>query len=144
MAANPQPAATTGLDIFSAARANGSFSHVVDALDSTGLGSELSRGGPFTLFAPTDESYSRLSTRAREVYMCDRQKLRELLLHHVVDGVVTRDDVRSLGSVRAQDERELEFYMEDGEMTVSGARIVESDIQCTNGVIHAIDRWVAP
>jgi uncharacterized surface protein with fasciclin (FAS1) repeats len=131
-------------DIVAVARGKGSFTQLVGALEGAGLVEELSSGGPFTLFAPTDEAFAKMSKHARETYMCDSERIRDLLLYHVVDGIVTRDDIRTLGSVRTRALREITFYFDEDKVTVSGQRIVEADIMCSNGVIHAIDGIATP
>ena len=42
--------------------------------------------GPFTLFAPTDDAFRTLPAGALDSLIADRQKLRMILLSHVVPG----------------------------------------------------------
>ena len=122
----------------------GEFSQLLQAVDYTGLRELLESDGPYTIFAPTDEAFARLSADGREMLMHDHKDLREMLKYHVVKGIVTSDDLRRLGSVRALEGRELSFYQWGEQTTVNGARIVKPAIWCRNGVIHAIDRFVTP
>lgn len=122
----------------------GDFSQLVQAIDYTGLRDVLEGDGPYTVFAPTDEAFARLSPDGREMLTHDRKDLREILKYHVVKGIVTSADLRRMGSVRALEGRELSFDRWGEQTTVNGARIVKPDIWCRNGIIHAIDQLVTP
>jgi uncharacterized surface protein with fasciclin (FAS1) repeats len=123
---------------------DGEFSQFLEAVDYTGLRELLDSEGPYTIFAPTDEAFARLSSDGREMLLHDHTDLRGMLKYHIVRGVVTSEDVRRLGSVRSLEGRELNFYKWGQQTTVNGALIVKPDIWCKNGVIHAIDRLVLP
>jgi uncharacterized surface protein with fasciclin (FAS1) repeats len=130
--------------ILQTAAEDGEFNQFVQAIDYTGLRDLLEGEGPYTIFAPTDEAFARLSSDGREMLMHDHKDLREMLKYHMVKGIVTSEDLRRLGSVRALEGRELSFYQWGEQTTVNGARIVKPDIACKNGIIHAIDRLVTP
>ena len=123
---------------------DGEFSQFLEAVEYTGLTELLDSDGPYTIFAPTDEAFARLSSDGREMLLHDHTDLRGMLKYHIVRGVVTSEDVRRLGSVRSLEGRELNFYKWGQQTTVNGALIVKPDIWCKNGVIHAIDRLVLP
>jgi uncharacterized surface protein with fasciclin (FAS1) repeats len=123
---------------------DGQLGQFLQAVDYSGLRDLLEGDGPYTIFAPTDEAFARLSSDGREMLLHDHKDLREILKYHVVKGIVTSDDLRRLGSVRALEGRELSFYQWAGQTTVNGAQIVKSDIWCKNGVVHTIDRLVTP
>lgn len=123
---------------------DGEFSQFLEAVDYTGLRELLESDGPYTIFAPTDEAFAKLSSDGREMLLHDHTDLRGMLRYHIVKGVVTSEDVRRLGSVRSLEGRELSFYKWGEQTTVNGALIVKPDIVCKNGIIHAIDRLVLP
>jgi uncharacterized surface protein with fasciclin (FAS1) repeats len=130
--------------ILQKATEDGEFNQFLQAVDYAGLRNLLEGDGPYTIFAPTDEAFARLSSDGREMLLHDRKDLRSMLEYHVVKGVVTSDDLRRLGSVRSLEGRELSFYQWGEQTTVNGARIVKADVWCKNGIIHAIDRLVTP
>jgi uncharacterized surface protein with fasciclin (FAS1) repeats len=116
-----------------------SFSTLVEALREANLVELLSGEGPYTVFAPTNEAFDRLSADSEEALLHDKRKLREILKYHVVPGELTSSDIAQLGSVLPLKGQELNFYEKDGTLTVSGARFVQTDIACSNGIIHSID-----
>jgi transforming growth factor-beta-induced protein len=118
----------------------GSFSTLVEAIKKADLAETLSSDGPFTVFAPTDEAFARLPADFDEALLHDKRALREVLKYHVVSGEITSSDVARLGSARSLRAEELSFYVEGGAVTVNGARFMQTDIACGNGIIHAIDR----
>jgi uncharacterized surface protein with fasciclin (FAS1) repeats len=130
--------------ILQKAAEDGEFNQFLQAVDYTGLRNLLEGDGPYTIFAPTDEAFARLSSDGREMLLHDHKDLRSMLEYHVVKGIVTSDDLRRLGSVRSLEGRELSFYQWGEQTTVNGARIVKADVWCKNGIIHAIDRLVTP
>ena len=64
------------------------FSVLALALEAAGLEDQLSGSGPFTFFAPTDEAFAALpaGTLIRLLQPENRNALRTVLLHHVVQG----------------------------------------------------------
>ena len=128
---------------------DGKFKTLVAAIDAAGLTDALKTGGPFTVFAPTDEAFAALPKGTLESLLLpeNKDKLRAILAHHVVPGRIPSMEVaniedpqmaRTAGGGResiAADRRGFRY----GE-----ARVVDGDIRCTNGVIHVIDRVVLP
>ncbi|MCY7270468.1 MAG: fasciclin domain-containing protein, partial [Sphingomonas bacterium] len=129
-------------DIVDTANANGSFTTLVAAVTAAGLVESLKGDGPFTVFAPTDEAFAALpaGTVEKLVQPEQREALTALLLLHVLPGAVHSRDVagQSLRPASAGGEL-LDIDGNDG-VTVNGARVTTADIECTNGVIHVIDR----
>ena len=133
-------------DIVDTANANRSFTTLVAAVTAAGLVDTLKGEGPFTVFAPTDEAFAALpeGTVAHLVKPEQREQLTALLLLHVIPGAVHARDIAgknlrpdSAGGVP------LDVDGNDG-VTVNGARVVAADIECTNGVIHVVDRVIQP
>ena len=91
--------------ILQKAAEDGEFSQFLEAVDYTGLRELLESDGPYTIFAPTDEAFAKLSSDGREMLLHDHTDLRCMLRYHIVKWVVTSEDVRRLGSVRSLDGR---------------------------------------
>ncbi|MCY7279573.1 MAG: fasciclin domain-containing protein [Sphingomonas bacterium] len=129
-------------DIVDTANANGSFTTLVAAVTAAGLVDTLKGDGPFTVFAPSDEAFAALPAGTVEKLVQPEQSeaLTALLLLHVLPGAVHSRDVagQSLRPASAGGEL-LDIDGNDG-VTVNGARVTTADIECTNGVIHVIDR----
>ena len=53
-------------------------------------------------------------------------------------------DVVKLTSAKTVQGKELKIMADGGAVTVNGAKVTKTDIECTNGVIHVIDAVVLP
>src|SRR5271168_3321622 len=97
--ANPKPASQ---DIVDTAVAAGSFKTLAAALQAAGLVDTLKGKGPFTVFAPTDEAFAKLPPGTVESLLKpeNKEKLKAVLLYHVVSGDVTAAEVVKLSSAK--------------------------------------------
>ena len=133
-------------DIVDTAAANGSFTTLVAAVTAAGLVDTLKGEGPFTVFAPSDAAFAALpaGTVEKLVEPEQRDALTALLLLHVLPGAVHARDIA--GQTLRPDSAgggPLDINGNDG-VTVNGAHVTTADIECTNGVIHVIDRVLQP
>jgi uncharacterized surface protein with fasciclin (FAS1) repeats len=131
-------------NIVETAVAAGSFTSLAKALEAAGLVTTLEGKGPFTVFAPTDEAFAKLPTGSLEGLLADKEKLKSVLLHHVVAGEVSSKQVMKLTSAKTVEGSTVAISAEGGEVMVDAARVVKADIVCSNGVIHVIDTVLLP
>jgi uncharacterized surface protein with fasciclin (FAS1) repeats len=113
---------------------------------AAGLVDVLKGDGPFTVFAPTDEAFAALPKGTLDSLLQpeNKAKLTAILTYHVAPGKLgARDVTRATGAVTANGQW-LGFRAADGKVMVDEATVVKADIECKNGVIHAIDRVVLP
>lgn len=143
--ATPAAAATDKKDIVDTAVAAGSFNTLAKALSAAGLVDALKGEGPFTVFAPTDEAFAKLPPGTLEDLLKpeNKDKLAAILKYHVVSGNVGSAEVVKLTSAKTLQGGEVKIATEGG-VTVDGAKVVKTDIACTNGVIHVIDTVILP
>ena len=130
-------------NIVETAREAGSFTTLLAAVDAAGLGDTLADGGPFTLFAPSDEAFAKLPAGTVESLLADPPKLSAVLTYHVVSGRVTAADAAGLSSAPTVQGSELPIST-DGGVHVGDANVVNADIEASNGLIHVIDRVLLP
>jgi transforming growth factor-beta-induced protein len=122
----------------------GDFTTLVAAVSAAGLVDTLSGPGPFTVFAPTDDAFAKLPAGTIDALLADPAgDLTDILLYHVVSGKVMAADVVNLTSATSVSGRILPIDTSDGVM-VDGAKVVVTDIECSNGVIHVIDTVMIP
>lgn len=133
-------------DIVDTAVAAGGFGTLVAAVKAAGLVETLKGDGPFTVFAPTDEAFKKLPAGTLESLLKpeNKDKLVGILTYHVVSGKVMAADVVSLKSAKTVQGGEVAIAVEGSKVTVDGASVTATDIQCTNGVIHVIDTVILP
>ena len=136
-------AANSG-DIVATASAAGSFNTLVAAVQAAGLVETLQSDGPFTVFAPTDEAFAKLPEGTVEAVIADPEKLRQILLYHVVPGKVMAADVVALKSATTAQGSDVEIMLADGGVMINQANVTATDIETSNGVIHVIDTVILP
>lgn len=132
--------------ILETAKAAGDFDTLVAAIEAAGLVNALSGKGPFTVFAPTDAAFAKLPAGTVENLLKpeNRETLKSILTFHVVaDSVEANEVVRRSGAVTLNGQR-LTFATEGPSVSVDGAGVVTTDIECSNGVIHVIDTVMMP
>ena len=142
-----QAIANTGTkDIVDTAVAAGSFKTLAKALQAAGLIETLKGAGPFTVFAPTDDAFAKLPEGTLETLLKpeNKQKLQRILTYHVVPGKVKASDVVKLRSAKAVSGDTIAIAARNGGVTVDNARVVQTDIEASNGVIHVIDAVILP
>jgi len=126
----------------------GSFNTLVAAVKAADLVKTLSSPGPFTVFAPTDEAFAKLPAGTIDSLLKDKAKLTSILTYHVVSGKVMADDVKTLSSavtVQGQDlSIDAKRWHLHRNVKVNGANVIKTDIECSNGVIHVIDKVLMP
>lgn len=123
----------------------GDFTVLLNALTVAGLDDTLTTEGPFTLFAPSDAAFAALPEGAIEGLLASSpDDLSQILLYHLVSGEVHAEDfVDGVTVITAQGGTIILGVGPDG-LTVNGAKIITSDIETSNGVIHVIDTVLLP
>ena len=122
----------------------GSFNTLVAAVQAAGLDETLATGGPFTVFAPTDDAFAKLPEGTVEGLLADKEKLTAILTYHVVSGKVMAADVVNLTEAPTVQGQNVNIDASNGSVKVNDANVVQTDIECDNGVIHVIDSVILP
>ena len=142
------PAFAAEKDIVDTAVAAGKFKTLVAAVTAADLAKVLKGDGPFTVLAPTDEAFDKLPTGTVEMLLKpeNKDKLVAILTYHVIPGKAMAADVVKLNgkSVKTVQGSSVKIKVVGGKVMVNGAKVVKTDIACTNGVIHVIDTVIMP
>jgi uncharacterized surface protein with fasciclin (FAS1) repeats len=133
-------------DIVEIAASAGSFKTLVAAVQAAGLVDALKGEGPLTVFAPTDEAFAKLPAGTVENLLQpeNKEKLKAVLTYHVVPGRVTAGEVIKLSSAPTVNGREVRIDAREGAVMIDNARVIQTDIMASNGVIHVIDSVILP
>jgi uncharacterized surface protein with fasciclin (FAS1) repeats len=134
-------------DIVETAVAAGKFNTLAAALKAAGLLDALKGEGPFTVFAPTDDAFARLPAGTVEELLKpeNKEKLKAVLLYHVVAGKFVAADVVKLNGKEAKTLQGGKVKVRAGEsVMVDDAKVVQTDVLASNGVIHVIDSVLMP
>lgn len=116
----------------------GNFNTLVTAITTAGLDTALNSSDRFTIFAPTDEAFSKLPSRTFELLLEDINLLRNILEYHLVDGIFKASDLVKLASLTTVEGSPLKIDATNG-VRVNDAAVVTPDLEADNGVIHVID-----
>ena len=93
-----------------------------------------------TIFAPTNEAFSKLDETLVNELLADKVKLQAVLLNHLLP---SRKDVQSLReTITSVAEKELIFEKVDNEVFVNESKIIESNYGFKNGIMHKIDQVI--
>lgn len=130
-------------NIIQAAEKNKDLKTFVKAIRETGLEELLEGPGPYTVLAPNERAFRDLPPGRLDVLLEDEQELTKILRYHVVEGVLDQSDLVGRGNVRTLQGGSLQVQ-KDGGVHVGKATILESDIECENGICHVIDTVLMP
>jgi len=136
-----------GGDIVEVAMAAGRFKTLATALDKAGLVETLKGEGPFTVFAPTDEAFSKLPEGTLDSLLKpdNKEKLAKILSYHVVPGKVPSSKVTTMSEAKTVAGPAIDIAVEEGKVMLNDkATVTETDIEAKNGVIHVIDSVILP
>ena len=142
------PKVSAAEDIATIAAQDGRFTTLTTALQVSGLADVLRGPGPFTVFAPTEAAFKKLPKGTLEMLLKpeNKSKLVSILTYHVVNGKVLAADVLKLKNgthVKTLQGESIVVKNKHG-VRVNNAHVVQTDIVCTNGVIHVIDSVLLP
>jgi uncharacterized surface protein with fasciclin (FAS1) repeats len=144
--------------IVGVAASNENFSTLVAAVKAADLVGTLDASGPFTVFAPTNDAFAKLPEGTVEGLLKaeNRDALTAILTYHVVAGEVKAADVLKAiedndghYAITTVNGEKLTAHLKDGKVMLKDAKgnhstIIMTDIEASNGVIHAIDTVVMP
>ena len=142
----PSLAASGNKNIVDTAVAAGSFKTLVAAVQAAGLAETLEGSGPYTVFAPTDDAFKKLPTGTVDALLKpeNKEKLKAILLYHVVQGKVMAAQAMKMSSAKTVSGQDLSITTSGGTVMINDAKVVNADIQASNGVIHVIDTVLLP
>ena len=137
---------------------NESFSTLVTALKAADLVAALQSEGPFTVFAPTNDAFSKIDSETLSSLLesANKDALSNILTYHVVSGQLKAADVlKALNDgggkvvVKALNNQSLTVMQKDGKIWLMDSKgnyseIIATDVMGSNGVIHVIDTVVMP
>ncbi len=115
------------------------------AIEAAGLTSEINEGGPYTIFAPTNEAFRQLprGTLDRLFRTENQRDLYMIIAYHIVPGKVKSKDGRS-DQIRTLNGKDLNLESARGTIVIDDAEVIRQDIDGNNGVIQVIDTVLLP
>ncbi len=139
-------------NIVQVASGDARFSILVEAVAAAGLVDTLSGPGPFTVFAPTNDAFAALLGElgaTKDEVFANTALLTQVLTYHVLSIRVTAADVVALPKPAAITTVQGSIFTVGADLGLTDGRgrrasLLITDIEASNGVIHAIDRVILP
>jgi len=99
--------------------------------------------GPFTVFAPSNEAFDAVDPRVlAELLQTQNQGLlQELLLYHILPGVILADDFAN-GVVETLSGEDI--LVTAPPLQINDAIVLDADLLGCNGVLHVVDSILIP
>ena len=133
------------LSIIEVAMRSGVFRSFTRLLEGSSLEEELNGEASYTLFAPADIAFAYLSpeTITQLLHAENQGILSNVLGYHAVPERVLAFQLKDLTRLKTTFGEDLIITNTRG-LRIEGARLLQTDIQARNGVIHVIDRLLLP
>jgi uncharacterized surface protein with fasciclin (FAS1) repeats len=112
-------------------------------VNQAGLTETLKTGGPFTVFAPSNDAFKAVPAKTMTELAQNPQRLKEVLTFHVVPAKVMAADVKNSDVVTVNGAKAAVSKAGDF-VTIENAAVTQADIAATNGVIHIVDAVMIP
>ena len=142
----PVAAAEPQKTIAEIAIANGNFTTLVAALSCTGLVPAVSDpNASLTVFAPTDSAFRKLGLTAGNICRIPKTLLTKILTYHVASKELFAKDVLASRKIQMLSGLYVFPSVRNGSAYLNWySKIVATDIDASNGVIHVIDHVLIP
>ena len=142
-------------DLFQRLQKDGRFTIFTKAITASRQGKLFQNmHGLYTTFAPTDEAFKKLPAKTLESLFLPEndERLEDIIKHHITEQVYaygkSSGGRRSLGvsdlTPFSAFGQQLNYKIHGKHATIDGAKIIETDIPCANGIIHVIDDVILP
>lgn len=146
----PEEPLETAESVMAAVIADPQLSIFLAALQAADLEETLTAGGPYTVFAPTNEAFDALPAGYLDILLLPESEadLSRIVEYHVLPDAVmaaeapTEADGTAMSTLNGLDI--AVFQIEDGAVMVNQATVTAPDIEAVNGVVHKIDTVLVP
>jgi uncharacterized surface protein with fasciclin (FAS1) repeats len=143
--APPPPPAQSGPDLVQAMQASGQFSVFLQLADIAGFTDALHRGGPYTVFAPTDGAFQRLPQGTVRNMLNSRSTAISFIRFHLASGTIrVADLVRATQPVQTLQGNTLQIGRGNDHVTLNGAAIIAPDMAASNGIVQGLNAFLLP
>lgn len=126
---------------------NANFSLLEAAAVRGGVAVTLSNKNPndaqgnFTVFAPTNDAFAQLGfATAGDLAVLQKDFLTNTLLYHVSNGRTQGSELSEGFASPSLLAVNRKFIERDGDLYINGSKIIATDVQANNGIVHAIDK----
>lgn len=121
---------------------DGRFNTFIAAASAAGIDEQLHHD-TLTIFAPTDEAFAALGAEKLDQLLepANKEKLKQLLLSHVVEGKVSADSIKSEPTTLTSLGGTKLTAKKDGDAVhINAAKVIAADVKAENGIVHGVDK----
>ncbi|XP_033125098.1 uncharacterized protein sll1483-like [Anneissia japonica] len=132
-------------DMLTLVKHNGNFTTLLKAIEVSGFADTL-KGGPYTLFAPTNDAFDKLPPGTLDKLLGNKDELFKILSYHLVNGTFFSAALKRVGKVKTTTTDDVTINVSsDGGLSLNNkATVIIADAATTNGVAHVIDTVLLP
>jgi uncharacterized surface protein with fasciclin (FAS1) repeats len=136
--------------VATAASGNPALKSFVQALTAANLMDPLNTTPELTVLAPADPAFAAVPADQLQALMADSPRLTATLLHHVIQGRLTPDQLAGQHTTLNNDELTIEgsgqSFTIAGEGTLSGtgASVICGNVRTANATVYVIDQVLKP
>jgi uncharacterized surface protein with fasciclin (FAS1) repeats len=124
------------------------FTKFNEALRTAGLGGKLAGEKDFTIFAPTNDAFAKLSKDELDNLLkpANHEQLRKLIMLHIVPGKLDADDLKKAGTVKTEDGQEIKVSVsaDEKDIKLAHAKVILPKEEAINGCIYPLDAVLQP
>lgn len=117
------------------------FSTLVSAVEKAGMTSTLASNEGVTVLAPTNKAFSALN---ESIESMSKSELQTVLRNHLVSTPLPANKVAKKSSLETVAGNTVPVKSSKNGVTVGGATVMKTNIQASNGIIHAVDEVLVP
>ena len=120
---------------------------MIQVIEAAGLTEKLSAAGPFTVFAPTDEAFGRLTEDQRKRYLdpARREHLARWVGYFIVEADMHEADLLRSRRVPTLSGEFLTLWISPGAIKIDRlATVLKKQIPASNGFVYTLDQVIEP
>ena len=123
---------------------DGRFTTLIAAVQAAGLADALTTGGPFTLFAPTDDAFAALPPGTVDALVANIPALQNILLYHVLGESQSALQLLRYRSAQTLQGEDVAVSLKRGGILINQSKVLNANVKAPNGIIHVIDAVLLP
>lgn len=128
------PQISQSQQLMSVIKSHNNISSFATALESQGLDKKLNGKGPFTVFAPTNESFDK-EVAGKSL---SSSSVHKIVMNHIMTGYATERNIKIMSKATSLGGIILLLETDDDGLKINDARVTTVNIKAQNGVLHII------
>ena len=131
------------LNLSDSIASNPSLSTFNTLVAQVGLSETLKSGGPYTVFAPTNDAFKTVPSATMADLSKHPEKLKDVLNYQITSGKLMAADIKN-SDAKTLNGANVALSKAGDFVTVENAAVVVADLGAMNGVVHTIDTVLMP